>query len=138
MITWGPERAGVEKDHLAKRIGSRMKILRKQRGLTLHETARQACLSPSLISRIENGLTMPSIQTLQFIADGLSTDIGYFFRQEVGNHYVVSRQGKRRVLPADLQSSGALGDRRPLYDTEPLAEGMENPFMVPMILRVSR
>ncbi len=79
------------KDSLAGRIGSRLKTLRKQRGLTLIEIARQVQLSPSFPSRIENGRTMPSIQTLQLIADTLRMDIGYFFQQESGKGFVVSR-----------------------------------------------
>jgi transcriptional regulator with XRE-family HTH domain len=126
------------KDSLAGRIGSRLKTLRKKRGLTLIEIARQVQLSPSLLSRIENGRTMPSIPTLQLIADTLRMDIGYFFQQESGKGFVVSRQGKRRIIPADKGQFEGDFSGRLLYDTEPLAEGMENPFMVPMILRIGK
>lgn len=125
-----------KRDGLAERIGSRLKMLRKQRGLTLKEISQQANLSSSLFSRIENGLTMPSIQTLQFIADTLKMDIEFFFQQGQGKGYVVSRAGSRRIIPADNGTFGPEFGGRILYDTEPLAEGMENPFMIPLILKV--
>ncbi len=126
------------KDSLAGRIGSRLKTLRKQRGLTLIEIARQVQLSPSFLSRIENGRTMPSIQTLQLIADTLKIDIGFFFQQQHGKGYVVSRAGSRRIIPADNGKFEGDPAARILYDTEPLVEGMENPFMVPLILRITK
>jgi transcriptional regulator with XRE-family HTH domain len=76
-----------EKDKLAKRIGSRMNTLRKQRGLTISEIAKQTHLFSSLISRIKNGQIMASVQTLALIADTLMTDIGFFFQQEYGKGY---------------------------------------------------
>lgn len=126
------------KDVLAERIGSRLKMLRKQRELTLNEIARQVQLSPSLLSRIENARTMPSIQTLQLIADTLKMDIGYFFQQEFGKGFVISRAGTRRIIRADYRKSKADPPSSPLYDTELLADGMENPFMVPMILKIEK
>ena len=125
-------------DGLVQRIGSRLKMLRKQREMTLNELARQAHLSPSLFSRIENGLTMPSIQTLQLIADTLKIDIGFFFQRDHGKGYVVSREGSRRIIPADNGKFEGDPAARILYDTEPLVEGLENPFMVPLILRIAK
>ena len=55
------------KNDLARRIGKRGKELRKQSGLTLKRLAEETKLSVPLLSRIENGLLMPSIQTLQEI-----------------------------------------------------------------------
>lgn len=124
-----------EKDKLAKRIGSRMNTLRKQRGLTISEIVKQTHLSPSLISRIKNGQIMASVQTLGLIADALEVDIGFFFQQEHGR-YVVSRQGSRRIIPAGERSMEGNMAGRLSYDVEPLAEGMENPFMIPLILKI--
>jgi transcriptional regulator with XRE-family HTH domain len=126
------------KNGLVERIGNRLKILRKQRGMTLNEIAQQAHLSASLFSRIENGRTMPSIQTLRVIADVLKIDIGYFFHWESGKRYVVSRAGNHRLIRADRRSWKGSNPHGPLYDTELLADGVENPFMVPMILKIEK
>ena len=70
------------KDDLARRIGSRLKDLRKAMGLSMKQLAEATSLSPPLFSRIENGLVMPSIGTLQLIADFLKVDLTYFFKKE--------------------------------------------------------
>lgn len=126
------------RDELTERIGSRLKILRKQRGMTLNEIAQQASLSASLFSRLENGKNMPSIQTLQLIADVLKIDIGYFFQRESRKGFVVSRAGKHRIIHAYKRSWKGRERYGPLYDTELLADGVDNPFMVPMILKVEK
>ena len=117
------------KGDLAKRIGSRLKGLRKGAGMNQKRLAEAAGLSPGLLSRIENGLAMPSIPTLQIISDTLKTDIGYFFRDEEDNGYIVTHPGERRVVVSKT------GPHRKLsYELELLAEGMNNPFMEPAIV----
>ena len=115
---------------LAIRIGSRLKELRRVMGLSMKQLAEKTGLSAPLFSRIENGLVMPSISTLQTISDYLKVDIGYFFKQEEAKGFVVTRQGERRIA-----RSKRLWKKRPVYALELLAAGMENPFMEPCIVR---
>lgn len=117
-----------KKDELARRIGSRVMEIRKQAGLTLKRLAEATDLSPALLSRVENGLAMPSIPTLQMIADSLKVDIGYLFKSEGEKRYVISRKGTRKVSYSERGSTG-----KTTYEVEVLAEGMENPFMEPII-----
>jgi len=117
------------KDDLARRIGSRLKELRKVMGLSMKQLAEATNLSPPLFSRIENGLVMPSIPTLQLIAHFLKVDLTYFFKKEEARGYVITRQGSRRMAYARRGSKG-----RVTYGLELLAEGMENPFMEPCIV----
>jgi transcriptional regulator with XRE-family HTH domain len=112
------------KDDLAKNIGNRLKELRKSIGLSIKQLADKTDLSPPLFSRIENGLVMPSIPTLQLISDFLKVDIGYFFRKDGEKGYVITRSGNRRAVQS----------KRGPYQIELLAEGMENPFMEPCIV----
>jgi len=116
------------KDELARRIGSKVMEIRKQEGLTLKRLAEATDLSPALLSRVENGLAMPSIPTLQMIADSLKVDIGYLFKGEGEKRYVISRKGSRKVSYSERGSTG-----KTTYEVEFLAEGMENPFMEPII-----
>jgi transcriptional regulator with XRE-family HTH domain len=118
-----------QKDDLARRIGRRLKELRKAMGLSMKQLAETTKLSPPLFSRIENGLVMPSIPTLQVIADHLKVDIGYFFKQEEGTGYVITRRGSRK-----MSHSKRLWGRKPVYELELLAAGMLNPFMEPCIV----
>ena len=112
------------KDNLARRIGSRLKELRKGIGLSMKQLTEETKLSAALFSRIENGLVMPSISTLQLISNFFKVDIGYFFRQGEEKGYVITRSGNRRVVQS----------KRGPYQIELLAEGMENPFMEPCIV----
>jgi transcriptional regulator with XRE-family HTH domain len=118
-----------EKDDLARKIGSKLKQLRKRSGLTLKNIAGTTELSSALLSRIENGLAMPSIQTLQVIANTMKVNLGYFFeKEEKERGYVISRQGTRKVSYSERGSKGKIA-----YEVELLGEGMENPFMEPIV-----
>jgi transcriptional regulator with XRE-family HTH domain len=56
-------------------IGNRIKILRINQKRTLQEIADASGLSKSMISKIENNLTVPSVATLIKVAKSLATDI---------------------------------------------------------------
>jgi transcriptional regulator with XRE-family HTH domain len=110
-------------DALAGRIGSNLKRLRVESGLSQKGLAETAQLSPTLISRIENGLVRPSIATLELIAHALKVDIGYFFKDEEKRQFVISYRGERKNVPSQRG-----------YDIETLIEEMENHFMDPVIV----
>jgi transcriptional regulator with XRE-family HTH domain len=63
-------------------IGSKIKDLRNQKGLTQEELANRAELSKSFISQLERDLTSPSIATLGDILQCLGTNISDFFNDE--------------------------------------------------------
>jgi len=117
------------KNALAGRIGKNLKALRQGLGWNQKSLAAASGLSSTLISRIESGLVMPSIATLQEIADSLKSDIAYFFKGEGARGYVITRKGSRKVTYGKRGSKGKV-----TYGLELLAEGMENPFMEPCIV----
>ena len=121
----------MKKNDLTKRIGTRLKELRKQADLTLKQLAAMTELSPALLSRIENSLVMPSIQTLQAISSSLMVDIDYFFRREEEKGYAISYSGSRNILFSRRGSNGEI-----TYEIEPLVEGFENSFMEPVAMTV--
>src|SRR3954468_12426568 len=57
---------------LMDNLGSRLKDLRLKAGMTLRQLARQAELSPSFVSQIENGKSQPSVATLYSFAQLLN------------------------------------------------------------------
>lgn len=65
-------------------LGSRLKDIRLKAGLTLRELARQAHVSPSFISQIENGKSQPSVATLYAFAKLLGVSIDELFDQRGG------------------------------------------------------
>src|SRR3954447_1330124 len=60
-------------------LGRRLKEVRVRAGLTLRELARQADVSPSLISQIENGKSRPSVSTLYTLARLLNVPVNELF-----------------------------------------------------------
>jgi transcriptional regulator with XRE-family HTH domain len=119
----------VNKVDLAKKIGSRVKQLRSESGLSQKNLAESTGLSPALLSRIENGLAMPSITTLELISSTLKADIGYFFQDDREDSHIVTHPGNRREV-----LSRSKPRQSPAYKLELLAEGMKNPFMEPAIV----
>ena len=60
-------------------LGQRLKEVRVRAGLTLRELARQADVSPSLISQIENGKSQPSVATLYAFSRLLNVSVDELF-----------------------------------------------------------
>lgn len=63
-------------------IGTKIKELRVQKGLTQEELADRSELSKGFISQVERDLTSPSIATLIDILQCLGTDLSDFFTKE--------------------------------------------------------
>ena len=86
-------------------IGREVRAFRRQRSMTVAELARLTGLSVGMLSKIENGVTSPSLGTLQTLSHALSTPVTAFFRlyeerreaQHVraGDHVEIARRGTR-------------------------------------------
>ncbi len=77
----------------AVRIGEKLKHLRNSRGLTQRELA-EGIVSRNMLSMIESGNALPSIETLLLISDALDVPAGYFF----ANDSEELMYGKRDVI----------------------------------------
>jgi len=62
-------------------IGQQVRAFRKQLHMTVAEVASQAHLSPGMLSKIENGLTSPSLATLKSLSGALNVPVTAFFRK---------------------------------------------------------
>lgn len=62
-------------------IGEQVRAFRKQLHMTVAEVAGQADLSPGMLSKIENGLTSPSLATLKALSGALNVPVTAFFRK---------------------------------------------------------
>ena len=58
-------------------VGTRIKELRKEQGLSLKELSEKIDISISFLSDIENGKSNPSLDRLRDIARGLDTTVSY-------------------------------------------------------------
>lgn len=62
-------------------IGEQLRLFRKQLGLTVVEVAQQAGLSPAMVSKMERGITSPSLSTLTVLTWVLNVPITALFRK---------------------------------------------------------
>lgn len=64
-------------------IGERLKLARQKAGLSQTQLGQATALSSSLISQLENNVTVPSLETLDKIAKCLSIDPSQFFQSDM-------------------------------------------------------
>lgn len=69
-----------EERRLAAAIGNQIRLYRRQLGMTISDVARHADLSTGMLSKIERGVTSPSLATISAIARALNVPVTAFFR----------------------------------------------------------
>ena len=68
-------------NHLEAAIGRQVRQFRQQLDMTLAELAKVTGLSPGMMSKIENGMTSPSLATLTALAGALNVPVTSLFRK---------------------------------------------------------
>lgn len=71
---------GARGNRLEVAIGREVRNFRKKLDMTVVELGKQAGLSPSMLSKIENGMTSPSLATLERLAIALHVPVTSLFR----------------------------------------------------------
>ncbi len=66
-------------DEAVDDLGSRLKDVRLRSGMSLREVSRQLGVSPSFVSQMENGKSLPSVATLYAVAQLLNVSIDELF-----------------------------------------------------------
>ncbi len=83
------------------RVGKKIRLRRRIKGLSLQEVADAIDSSIGQISQIERGLATPSLKLLRKICDVLETPIQWLFEEPTSSEVedgVVVRTSRRRVL----------------------------------------
>ncbi|MGW1144721.1 helix-turn-helix domain-containing protein [Streptomyces sp. NPDC002454] len=134
-------------------LGSRLRKVRTQRGLSLRELGRLAGCSASLISQVERGQTAPSAGVIYGIANALDISLDYLFGvgEDVSSPVSLRRHEERQVdaLPrfalagpgAASTVDGVLADRAaPQADGDETARGNGAPVPLdePVVQRHGR
>ena len=87
-------------------IGRQVRSFRKRLNLTVANVAKQAQLSSGMLSKIENGLTSPSLATLNALANALQVPVTALFRgYEEQRDVTVIKAGEGLVI--ERRGSGA-------------------------------
>ncbi len=90
-------------------IGKRIKDIRKTNKMTISTVAAAAEVSNGLISRIENGRTIPSLPVLLNIINALETKVSDFFDgMTIANElkYIVSRAEDNAIIEKEEEAQG--------------------------------
>lgn len=77
---------------IEEQIGTKIRNLRNQNGLTQEELADRTELTKGFISQLERGLTAPSVSTLLDIVECLGTNLSDFFREETDPQIVYHQE----------------------------------------------
>jgi len=83
-------------------LGVQLRQVRKTRGLSLQQLAEPAGLSIALISKVERGITAPSLRSLRRLCEGLEIPVSWLFHDRdhpaPADRGVVVRPSTRRTL----------------------------------------
>jgi transcriptional regulator with XRE-family HTH domain len=109
-------------------LGARVRDLRKARGWTLEQAARQAGLARSTLSKIENGQMSPTFEALKKLALGLEITVPQLFtapsREQINGRMAVTKSGEGAPKVTAT------------YEHELLAEALSRKRMIPYRARI--
>ena len=105
-------------------VGTRIRALREQRGLSLRAIAKRCNLSINAISRIERGESSPTLTSLHQLALALEVPITDFFEDESDQVIVYVKQDRR----SRASSNGII--------MENLGSGLPNQQIMPFLVTV--
>lgn len=83
----------MDPNYVNTRIGTKIKDLRNQNGLTQQELADRTELTKGYISQLERGQVAPSVVTLLDLIECLGSTPSDFFREAETEHVVYSEEG---------------------------------------------
>jgi transcriptional regulator with XRE-family HTH domain len=110
-------------------IGTRIRSLREQSGLSLTSAAAKSGVTKSTLSKIETGRVSSPISTLLRIAQSLEVPIAEFFNEsDRVPAYVLTRKNKGRIISQDGSKFG--------YSYEALALEMQRKIAEPFLLTI--
>ena len=87
---------------LKKIVGKKLKSIRLKSDMTIQKLAEQSKVSSNMISRVERGLTIPSVEILMKLATVFDKSINYFVEEVSTTHEIVySLPGQRDTTVYD-------------------------------------
>ena len=116
----------------AQEFGTRLRLLRKTRQLTLSNLANLSGVAVSTISKIENGALSPTLDKVLRLASGLELSIGQLIGDETNE--LDQKIPNSRFLPS-RQGDGVVIDTQN-YEYKYLCADLTNKRMVPIQARI--
>ena len=84
-----------------RRIGTKLRLARQTKGLTLKELAQRSQCSESLLSKAENGRALPSLPLIHRLVRVLETNISWLFEENDPDDSPIFRHGERPRITLD-------------------------------------
>lgn len=122
----------IKEEILSLNIGTKIKLLRKDRQFTLQDLSQRTGLSKPLLSQVENGLVIPPLPTLLKISKALRVPMTQFISEEEGRITLVRNKDiksapKRKVEGRDPKT----------HEYFSLVEGKAHKKMEPLFVEFS-
>jgi transcriptional regulator with XRE-family HTH domain len=87
-------------------IGARVKHARLLAGIRMRELAQKVGCTESMVSKIEAGRVVPSLQMLQRLVAALERDMASFFGSDLSSPGLILRAGQRQLVATDPLREG--------------------------------
>lgn len=87
-------------------VGARLRHARMLEGILMRDLAERVGCAESMISKIESGKVMPSLDMLQRLVTALNRDLSSFFGADIDAPGLVQREGERPVSTTDALRGG--------------------------------
>lgn len=95
-------------NNLPARLGKNIARQRKKQGLTQAKLAEKISLEPESVSRFERGATLPSLQTLELLAEVLDSTIADLLAECPGCAYTEEQRIARFLKHVPNEKRGEL------------------------------
>ena len=114
---------------MEKEIQKKIRVFRKEKGLTLRELAERAGCSHSFISQVEKGVTVPSLSMVGKLASALQINVVDFLNEVPNGHendwHLAKKNRKTIIYPDGKISSQLLVSRVANKRMEPIISTVE-------------
>lgn len=115
---------------IKKIVGKKLKAIRLKQEMTIQVLAEKSHVSSNMISRIERGLTIPSVEILMRLAMVFDKSINYFVEDVSTSHEIVhTRPGQRDKTVYDDEHN---------MHTESFTSGLRDPQFMSFFCTVQR
>ncbi len=104
-------------ESINRNISINLKMIRKEKRLTLEDLSSISGVSKSMLGEIERGSTNPTILVLWKIAEGLKVPLTKLFEEEKREYMVVRRNEKKAI---DNNAEFSVYSLFPFYDSHQL------------------
>lgn len=115
---------------LKKIVGKKLKAIRLKSDMTIQVLAERSKVSSNMISRVERGLTIPSVEILMKLAAVFDKSINYFIEEiSTTNEIVYSTPGRRDTTVYDDEDN---------MHTESFTSGLRDPQFMSFLCTVPK